>query len=53
MAQDLNFSMISGLSVVDEIEKTLDQALARFGRRQYILKSAFEGRLVPQGEGEK
>ena len=35
------------LSVADEIEKELDQALARSERlRQSILKSAFEGRLV-------
>ncbi len=35
------------LSVADEIEKELDQALARAGRlRQSILKRAFEGRLV-------
>jgi type I restriction enzyme, S subunit len=35
------------LSVADEIEKELDQALARSERlRQSILKSAFEGKLV-------
>jgi type I restriction enzyme S subunit len=35
------------LSVADEIEKELDQALVRSGRlRQAVLKSAFEGRLV-------
>ena len=35
------------LSVADEIEKELDQALARSERlRQSILKQAFEGKLV-------
>ena len=35
------------LSVADEIEKELDQALVRAERlRQAVLKSAFEGRLV-------
>ena len=35
------------LSVADEIEKELDQALVRAERlRQSVLKSAFEGRLV-------
>ncbi|MFH1633500.1 MAG: restriction endonuclease subunit S [Chloroflexota bacterium] len=37
------------LSVADEIEKELDQALARSERlRQSILKRAFEGRLIGQ-----
>ena len=35
------------LSVADEIEKELDQALARSEQlRQSILKRAFEGKLV-------
>jgi len=41
------------LSVADEIEKELDQALARSERlRQSILKRAFEGRLVGQEDGD-
>jgi hypothetical protein len=39
--------------VADEIEKELDQALARSERlRQSILKRAFEGRLVGQEKGD-
>ncbi len=41
------------LSLVDKIEKELNQALARSEHlRQSILKQAFEGRLVKLGDGD-
>jgi type I restriction enzyme S subunit len=42
------------LSVADEIESELDQALARAERlRQSILKQAFEGKLAPQDPNDE
>ena len=42
------------LSVVDEIEKTVDQSLKQADRlRQSILKRAFEGKLVPQDSNDE
>lgn len=42
------------LSVVDELEATIDKNLARCARlRQSILKMAFEGRLVPQDPNDE
>lgn len=42
------------LSVADEIEKAIDQSLKQAGRlRQSILKTAFEGKLVPQDPADE
>lgn len=42
------------LSVIDNLEHTVEQNLARCGRRrQSLLKRAFEGRLVPQGPSDE
>lgn len=42
------------LSVVDELEATVEKNLARCARlRQSILKRAFEGRLVPQNPNDE
>jgi type I restriction enzyme S subunit len=42
------------LSVVDELEATVEKNLARCSRlRQSILKMAFEGRLVPQDPNDE
>lgn len=42
------------LSVVDELEATVEKSLGRCARlRQSILKMAFEGRLVPQDPNEE
>lgn len=42
------------LSVLDTLERTVEQNLARCGRlRQSILKRAFEGRLVPQDPNDE
>jgi type I restriction enzyme S subunit len=42
------------LSIVDEIEATLDGVLIRAARlRQSVLKRAFEGRLVPQDPNDE
>jgi type I restriction enzyme S subunit len=44
----------SQISAADEIEKTVDQSLARVGRiYQSILKQAFEGKLVPQDQADE
>ena len=42
------------LSVIDELDGTIERALSRAERlRQSILKSAFEGRLVPQDSNDE
>lgn len=42
------------LSVIDNLERTVEQNLARCGRlRQSILKRAFEGNLVPQDPADE
>lgn len=42
------------LSVIDQLEKTIDSNLKRAGKlRQSILKQAFEGKLVPQDPNDE